>query len=920
MALFSEKQLTEINKVAVKCKEPKPVSKSSKNIQDNINSMMDSVLEYFKDSNSLLITTEDQLVEYVDKCIEYGYAGIDTETTGLDRIKDYIVGASLYVPGMPDCYIPMKHRIPLFEQPYKDQLSYEQVSTQFNRLKNCKLIFANADFDLSMIWKDLHVDFNQACYYDVIIAWRCLKENEPKNDLKTLYNKYVNKGKGDPKKFSDFFTPALFPYCKPQVAALYAGNDAKITFELFKWQIKYLTKTSQYCTKKHLERISDLVWNIEFPLIEICQNMFRSGIYVDKDVTVSLDKRYNDKYKEEKSKLASLVQDELDKTTISPFTKHPFTSGLDFNPESPTQVKYLLYDVMKIPKVDGQGTGKEILADLNLDVTNQILKVRSLGVLINTFVKKLPQATTSDSRIHAQFKQIGADCITGDSIIPTATGYYTIEELCDIPVSTPDGEFKKVSDVCIINKDQKVESASYCVRYQDVETVKITTELGLVLEGTPNHPVMVSKYSSEDKFKYLEYYYKWNYLRLRRMCEARQFKRLDELSVGDLVEIPCNYATNGKYQRTNLHLVPSYKSEFENVILPDVYTEEFAEFLGMYHADRFSKLREGIHTIALLNDDLDVYNRFEELTKNLFNLPISQYTRQKDLNEVENYINSIHIKEIDNILCKGTRNKRIPKPIWTSPVSVINAYIRGMTLDSSVHLDENGRVAFEFSIINQEDMRFVQYHLLSQGIYSYVSHDAEDVKNQFLRLCFDADNYIRFRDLIGFVESKKIRETEQCSENQYYHHRRVGNSFYVKVKKIEISRNDVYDFTVPESHSFISNGMISHNTGRLSSRDPNLMNIPSRAVDIRHMFRATPSSKELINAEETDGKLRFKLHRCSHVDSDKGKVVVKDLSIGDILPIKDSSSDCKFAIDDILVIEESPYIELIGTVEHVERI
>ena len=919
MALFSEKQLTEINKVAVKCKEPKPVSKSGKNIQNNINSMMDSVLEYFKDSDSILITTEDQLVEYVDKCIEYGYAGIDTETTGLDRIKDYIVGASLYVPGMPDCYIPMKHRIPLFEQPYKDQLSYEQVSTQFNRLKSCKLIFANADFDLSMIWKDLHVDFNPACYYDVIIAWRCLKENEPKNDLKTLYNKYVNKGKGDPKKFSDFFTPALFPYCKPQVAALYAGNDAKITFELFKWQIKYLTKTSQYCTKKHLERISDLVWNIEFPLIEICQNMFRSGIYIDKDVTVSLDKRYNDKYKEEKSKLASLVQDELDKTTISPFTKHPFTSGLDFNPESPTQVKYLLYDVMKIPKVDGQGTGKEILADLNLDVTNQILKVRSLGVLINTFVKKLPQATTSDSRIHAQFKQIGADCITGDSIIPTATGYYTIEELCDIPAAMPDGEFKEVSDVSIINKDQKFELASHCVRYRDVETVKITTELGLVLEGTPKHPVMVSKYNAEDKSKYLMYYYKGEYPRLHKMWEDKRFKRLDELSVGDIIEIPCNYATNGKYQPTNLHLVPSYKSKFEDVIIPEVYTEEFAEFLGMYHADGSSGLREGTYTIALSNDDPDVYNRFEELTKNLFNLPISQYTKQRELNEVESCINCIQIKEIDSILCKGTRNKRIPKPIWTSPVSVINAYIRGMTLDSSVHLDENGRIAFEFSIISQEDMRFVQYHLLSQGIYSHVSYNVDGIKDQFLRLCFNADNYIRFRDLIGFVESKKIRETKPCFKNQYYH-RRVRDSFYVKVKKIEISRNDVYDFTVPESHSFISNGMISHNTGRLSSRDPNLMNIPSRAVDIRHMFRATPSSKELINAEETDGKLRFKLHRCSHVDSDKGKVLVKDLSIGDILPIKDSSSDCKFAIDDILVIEESPYIELIGTVEHVERI
>ena len=38
----------------------------------------------------------------------------------------------------------------------------------------------------------------------------------------------------------------------------------------------------------------------------------------------------------------------------------------------------------------------------------------------------------------------------------------------------------------------------------------------------------------------------------------------------------------------------------------------------------------------------------------------------------------------------------------------------------------------------------------------------------------------------------------------------------------------------------MSNGLISHNTGRMSSAEPNVQNIPSHAVDIRHMFCASP--------------------------------------------------------------------------------
>lgn len=416
MGLFSAAQIEQVNQIAAKSKELATPTKvtGKRNITAELNEMSQAVMDYFPDSPAILITTVDELHDYVTKCIESGYAGIDTETTGLDRIKDTIVGASLYYPGSAECYIPMKHLVPIFDEPYKNQLTYEEVGKEFQRLadSDIKLIFANADFDLSMIYKDLKVDLNDRCYYDVILAWRCLKENEPDNALKVLYNKYVLKGHGDPKKFSDLFTPQMFPYCKPEVAKLYAANDAKITYELFVWQLPYVTKGTPKCTKAHLEKIADLIWNVEFPLIKVCQNLHRLGMYLDKTTSSVLQVRYGAKKAEEMAKLAEMVDAELAKSTsISSLTKKPFTSGANFNPTSPPHVKYLLYEVMGLPTPQGKKSGstdKDVLKEMNLPITDQILKVRSLGVLINTFVDKMPAATTSDSRIHGRFSSVGA--------------------------------------------------------------------------------------------------------------------------------------------------------------------------------------------------------------------------------------------------------------------------------------------------------------------------------------------------------------------------------------------------------------------------------------------------------------------------------------------------------------------------------
>lgn len=410
MGLFNSSQIDKINEVARRSNQslsaPKVVNKS---INSELATLSQKVVDYFKDSPAVLIESKEQLHDYITKIIEFGYAGIDTETTGLDRVKDTIVGSSLYVPGQPEIYIPNKHKQPIFDEPYKNQITYEECHEEFQRLadSDVKLIFANADFDLSMIYKDYGVDLTDRCYYDVILAWRCLKENEPDNALKVLYNKYVLKGKGDPMKFRDFFTPSLFPYCKPQVAKLYAANDAKITYDLFVWQLPYVTKSHPKCQKNKLEAIADLVWNIEFPMIKVCAMMHREGIYLDNNTASTLHTKYEHRKLEASRKLAELVQELVDDTDFANNPNRPFRTGKDFNPNSPKHVKYLCEALLKFNS--DKGTGKDVLNEINTPVTDQILAVRGLVKLIGTYVDKLPNATTSDNRIHATFKSVGAD-------------------------------------------------------------------------------------------------------------------------------------------------------------------------------------------------------------------------------------------------------------------------------------------------------------------------------------------------------------------------------------------------------------------------------------------------------------------------------------------------------------------------------
>lgn len=434
MSLFKQSTVDQVNAIAAKSKELipqiKPVSKS---VSDQLNVISQQVVEYFKDSPAKLITTKEELHDYITACIESGYAAIDTETTGLDRINDTIVGWSIYTPGQVEVYIPCKHKKPIFETPYPNQFTYEECGQELQRLVDAKVrcIFANADFDIAMIYKDFKVDLVDVCFYDVILAWRCLKENEKDNTLKGLYAKYPMKGKVDPKKFSDFFPVSLFPYCEPKVAKLYAANDAFITFKLFQWQLPYITKDSEKCKKHKLEKIADLIWNIEFPMIKVCAMLHRRGVYLDDTIIAPLHARYQKKLDEDNAELAKMIQDLINEKDSPVNRKRPFRTGADFNPNSNPHVLYLIQTLLG--HSDITSTGKEVMNELNDPVAKKILDVRNGVKLLGTYIDKMPNITGPDGRIHCSYKSIGAAtgrmCIAKGTKITLLNGVKNIEDV-----------------------------------------------------------------------------------------------------------------------------------------------------------------------------------------------------------------------------------------------------------------------------------------------------------------------------------------------------------------------------------------------------------------------------------------------------------------------------------------------------------
>ena len=376
----------------------------------SINALVESKLGKYKNDYEYIMD-ENEFKEYIYDCKYSGIVAMDTETTGLDPISDKIVGTSLYTPDNKGVYVPIHHISYITGMEVEGQLDPRIIKEGFETLvkSDVKFVEYNAKFDTRVVKNQLGIYV--PCYFDCHLAAMCLNENEP-HGLKTLHSKYVLDGKEDEFSFGKLFDGITFDYVPIKTGYIYAARDAVDTYELYEWQLPYLTESNSLCTEYGLEHVSKVFWDIEMPCIEVLAEMEDTGVDFDLDYAYELSEKYNkqkDEQLEEFYRILDMYKPEIEKYKLN----NPVNKLSDpINIASPTQLAILFYDILGIEAPDPKsprGTGVEILQKIDNPLCKAILDYRATEKLLSTYVDKLPECINEKTgRIHCNFNQYGA--------------------------------------------------------------------------------------------------------------------------------------------------------------------------------------------------------------------------------------------------------------------------------------------------------------------------------------------------------------------------------------------------------------------------------------------------------------------------------------------------------------------------------
>jgi DNA polymerase I len=331
------------------------------------------------DHEYIVIETEEERKQLIEKLKTYQEISFDTETTNIDAHLAELVGLVFSVEPHKAFYVPVP----------EDQKEAQSIVDEFKEFleSNDKLwIGQNVKYDISLM-KWYSVDM-KGPYFDTMVGhYLCEPDQRHKLDYLTeAYLDYkmipieelIGKGKGQ----------LTMRDVKLEKVKEYAGEDADLTL-----QVRPIIEQKL----KELD-VLDLYNNLEIPLINVLRDMEYEGVRINPD--------FLNAYSKDLEKLIHKAEKEVYEL-----------AGVPFNIASPKQVGEVLFDRLKLPyKGKKTTTGQYVTDEEKLiemaeehDVVAKILEYRKYSKLKSTYVDALPlMVNPKSNRVHSNFNQARA--------------------------------------------------------------------------------------------------------------------------------------------------------------------------------------------------------------------------------------------------------------------------------------------------------------------------------------------------------------------------------------------------------------------------------------------------------------------------------------------------------------------------------
>ena len=385
----------------------------------------------------LLIQDEKDLAVFIEKIKNAGVCAIDTETTGLNVLKDKIVGFSMAYEEGKACYVPLRHgktveNNDLFEAPnVVKQISLDVAKKYLVPLLSDVSILKighNIKFDMHFFDEITGANTQIFPYEDTAVISYDLDSLEHGHGLDELAELFLNY---QTIKYEDVCgsgkNKITFDKVALDKALDYAAEDADITLRLYHKLKKRLFAEKKLALYEDMDR----------PLVSVLYQMEKEGVLIDAQKLMKLDADFDEEMARLEKEIYALA-------------------GEEFNLASPKQIGEILFNKMGIKgkktKSGAFQTGANILEELaeEHELPQKILEWRGFQKLKSTYTSALLEDRDAKGRVHTTFAQ---------TVVNTGRLASSNPNLQNIPIRTEAGQ--KIRCAFVAPKGYTIISADY---------------------------------------------------------------------------------------------------------------------------------------------------------------------------------------------------------------------------------------------------------------------------------------------------------------------------------------------------------------------------------------------------------------------------------------------------------------------------